>query len=61
MYIEWFKFINKYNYKPWNWKYISKNPNVTIEIFEKYQNKLWDYNLKFPDKEWDWDSISKLI
>ena len=35
--------IEKYPNKPWNWYYISWNPNITMEIIEKY-----------PDKPWNW-------
>ena len=31
-------------YHHWIWEDISKNPNLTIEIINKY-----------PNKEWDWD------
>ena len=40
--------IEKYPNKPWDWFYISKNPNITMEIIEKY-----------PDKPWNWRVISK--
>ena len=39
------KFIEKYPNKPWDWDYISKNPNITMEIIEKYPNKPWDWCL----------------
>ena len=32
----------------WVWEYISENPNLSIEIINKY-----------PNKEWDWGLISK--
>ena len=32
--------------KPWNWEWISQNPNITIEDFKKH-----------PDKPWNWDCI----
>ena len=28
--------IEKYSNKPWNWHYISGNPNLTIQIIDKY-------------------------
>ena len=40
--------IEKYPDKPWDWEYISKNPNIMMEIIEKN-----------PDKPWDWASISQ--
>jgi len=40
--------IEKYPDKPWNWEYISYNPNITMEIIEKY-----------PEKPWVWWGISQ--
>jgi hypothetical protein len=37
------KLLEKYPDKPWNWGFISKNPNLTIEFVENN-----------PDKPWDW-------
>ena len=37
--------IEKYPNKPWNWDYISKNPNITIEFIEKYIDKICFKNL----------------
>jgi len=34
--------------KPWNWQYISENPNITWEIIHAN-----------PDKPWNWRHISK--
>ena len=34
--------------KPWKWKYISKNPNLTME-----------YIITHIYKDWDWDAISE--
>jgi hypothetical protein len=34
-----------YPNKPWDWQYISENPNLTMEIIEKYPNKPWDWYL----------------
>ena len=42
-----FPVINKYSDKPWDWKWISINPNLTMEIINKYS-----------DKPWDWENIS---
>ena len=41
------KLLKKYPDKPWNWEWISRNPNITIDIIN--QN---------PDKPWNWDLIS---
>ena len=42
------EFIEKYPEKPWDWEYISLNPNITMEFIEKH-----------PEKPWDWDRISR--
>ena len=36
------EFIEKYLDKPWNWYYIPRNPNITMEIIEKHPEKPWD-------------------
>jgi hypothetical protein len=33
---------------PWNWSWMSKNENLTMEFIEKH-----------PDKPWDWDDVSR--
>ena len=40
--------IEKHPEKPWNWSWISHNPNITMEIIEKH-----------PEKPWDWNGISR--
>jgi hypothetical protein len=40
--------INANRDKPWNWKYLSYNPNIT-----------WDIVNAHPDKPWDWYGLSK--
>ena len=40
----WFQFIEKYPDKPWNWNWISQNPNITMEMIEKYPEKPWDWS-----------------
>ena len=37
------KLLIKYPDKPWNWKYISQNPNLTMEMIEKNSDKPWDW------------------
>jgi hypothetical protein len=62
----WFKFIIQLSKKPLIWYLISKNPNLTMEIIEKYPDKPWEWNLiscnlnltmdmieKYPDKHWN--------
>ena len=56
---------------PWNWLYISGNPNITLEMIDKYPDKPWDWQAisrnpnitieiieKYPNKPWDWYGIS---
>jgi hypothetical protein len=65
------EFFEKYLDKPWDWYWLSQNPNVTLEWFEKYPNKPWDWywlsrnpNVtlewveKYPDQLWDWFLLS---
>ena len=33
--------IEKYPNKPWNWEFISRNKNITMEDIEKYPDKPW--------------------
>ena len=34
------EFIEKHPEKPWDWWYISLNPNLTMELIEKYIDKI---------------------
>ena len=45
-YEDWL-FINKYYDKSWNWKEISKNPNITMTTI-----------INNPTKPWNWYNIS---
>ena len=42
------EFVEKYPEKPWNWDWISYNPNLTMEFVEQH-----------PEKPWDWINISR--
>ncbi len=57
--------------KPWNWYWISQNPNITLDIILNNPDKPWDWpgisrnpNITCeiiqanPDKQWDWKYIS---
>ena len=56
--------------KPWNLRYISTNPNITMDYIEKNPDKDWNWNSishhshlvsefeKYPDKPWDWDLLA---
>ena len=45
--LSYWNFINDNLDKPWEWKYLTSNPNITMNIIEK--------NL---DKNWNWKYIS---
>ncbi len=64
--------INKYPDKPWDWDWISNNPNITMDMINQYPDKPWDWggisrnpNItmdiinQYPDKPWDWLWISR--
>jgi hypothetical protein len=57
--------------KPWEWKHMSWNPNLTMEMIDKHPDKQWDWHgiscklnmtmeliEKNLDKPWDWKYIS---
>ena len=64
--------IEKHPEKPWDWKWISRNPNITMEFIEKHLEKPWNWGWisenpnitmemieKNPEKPWNWAYISK--
>ena len=66
-----FNFIKKHFDKPWNFYYLSKNPNITWDIVEANPDKLWNWyglsknpNITWDiveanhDKDWNWFRIS---
>lgn len=60
---------------PWDWHYVSRNKNITIEWLEKYQDSVkycWNWKqlskhpnltfewlVQFPDKSWHWGEICR--
>src|SRR5579872_753120 len=57
--------------RPWNWCWLSMNPNITFDLVLKHPDKPWDWSrlssnpnitfdlvLKHPDKPWDWSGLS---
>ena len=63
--------LQKYPDKPWDWCWISGNPNVTMEMIKKHPDKPWNWKRisqnpnvtmemieKHPDQPWDWTCIS---
>ena len=62
-------FLMKYEDKL-NWSWISQNPNITMEIIEKYKHKKWNWMFisknpnitiefieKYHSKPWVWNNI----
>ena len=37
------KLLAKYPDKPWNWIYVSHNPNLTIKSIQTHPNKPWNW------------------
>ena len=67
-----FNFIVKHSDKPWDWKWLSGNSNITWEIVQQNPDKPWDwYGLSInpnitmdnveanPNKPWDWTWLSR--
>ena len=65
------KLLLEFPDKPWNWKELSRNPNITLEIVEANPDKPWnwyyfsgnpnvtiDFIKKCPDKSWNWWMLS---
>ena len=65
------EFVLKYTDKL-DWDYISRNPNISMRIIEKYSDKPWNWSYiswnpniamefieKHPNKPWDWYGISR--
>ena len=65
--------LENYPDKPWSFRDLSSNPNITLALIEKYPDKDWywgcsgiSYNRnitlewieKYPNKPWDLNSIS---
>ena len=42
------KFIENHPEKPWDWSYLSSNPNITFDIV-----------LAHPEQPWDWNDLSQ--
>src|SRR4051812_45453863 len=59
------KLLQKFPEKPWDWKWLSANPNITFDYVRKHPEKPWDWEwlsgnpnitfdivLAYPDKPW---------
>ena len=53
-----FKFINKYSDKSWDWYWLSENPNITWDIVEANPNITMDIVEANLDKPWSWRRLS---
>ena len=66
-----FDFIQTHLDKHWDWKLLSSNPNITMDIVEANPNKpwnwqwlsenpniTWDIVLIYHDIPWNWDAFS---
>ena len=64
--------INANPHKPWDWYWISQNPNLTLKTINANPDKPWDWywisqspNITMeminanPDKPWEWCGISR--
>lgn len=52
-------FIKKYKNVPWNWKLISKHPNITTQDYFDNINLKWSYTDMFKNKNLDIDFIKE--
>ena len=72
-YNKWFQYVLYHPDKPWDYDWLSKNPNITLDIVQNYPNKPWSYlwlsqnpNITWeivqnnPDKSWDYDGYLKI-
>ena len=41
---QWFQYILNHPEYPWNWGGISKNPNLTMNMIEKYSAVPWNWH-----------------
>ena len=68
---KFWKFIEDNLDKPWSWRWLSQNPNITFDIVLAHPNKSWDWNglsrnpnitfdivLAHPEQPWDWYWLS---
>ena len=65
------KLLELYPNKPWNWYWLSSNPNITWDIVKQNPHKMWYWNglsqnpnitcdivHKNPDKPWNWEYLN---
>jgi hypothetical protein len=69
---KYWKFVKDNIDKPWQWDWLSLNPNITFDMVQSYPDKSWDWdylslnpNITFdivhahPDKPWNWYYLSR--
>ena len=69
---ELIKLLETFPDKPWNWNFLSQNPNITWDIVKANQDKPWNWNVLSwnpnitwdivkanPDKPWNWYGLSE--
>ena len=66
------KFIENHPEKPWDWRGLSANPNITFDIVLAHPDKPWNWGclsnnpnitfdniLSYSDKPWNWYDLSQ--
>lgn len=60
------KILKKWEFLPWDWQEMSKNPSLTLDIVEYFIDKNWlfyyikappEFMIKYSDKNWDWRRV----
>jgi len=67
-----FEFVRANPDKPWDWSYLSQNPNITMEDVCANPDKPWNWYgvsmnpnitmedvIEHPDKPWNWSGLSR--
>ena len=53
------KLLQLFPDKPWDYDYLSENPNITWEIIQKNPDKPWNYNYLSRNPNITWDIIQQ--
>ena len=54
---EWFDYIKNNTNKPWNYSYLSQNPNITWEIVQDNPNIPWNYHYLSQNPNITWEIV----
>ena len=54
---EWFQFIKDNSDKPWDFRLLSKNPNITWDIVQANPDKPWNFNYLSENPNITWDIV----